>query len=118
MRILYPVLAACLVLCFVAVSVCSIGGERPRDRLIRSVPSPDGALELRVYRNNGGATVDWSVTVSVLDRANGRERNVYFHYHEYEPSAVYWLDNERVRIGDTVMNVRTDYYESFAYGSR
>ena len=35
---------------------------------------------MNVYRNDGGATVDWSITISVVEIATGHERNVYFQF--------------------------------------
>ena len=108
------VLTLCLLLILCAVlSSCFGGRGRPRDQLVSSVASPDGKLTLNVYRSDGGATVDWSTTVSAADNASGEEWNIYFHYHEYAPTYVGWLDNEHVRINGITLNVYTDYYESF-----
>ena len=108
-------LAALLLLCCLVVSGCLGQRERPRDLLIRSYPSPDGTHTMNVYRNDDGATVDWATTVSVVEIATGREWNIYFHYHEYEPDSIAWLDNEHVQINDITLNIHTEYYESFDY---
>ena len=108
-------LVGLLLLCCLVVSGCFGQRGRPRELLTRSIPSPDGAYKMNVYRNDGGATVDWSTTISVVEIATGHERNVYFHYHEYEPNSIIWLDDEHVQINDITLNIHTEYYESFDY---
>ena len=106
------VICALLICCF-TLSGCFGGQERPRGELLQSIPSPDGKHVMNVYRSSGGATVDWSTTVSVTDAAEGKERNIYYHYHEYEPESVAWLDNKYVQINAVRLNIHTDYFESF-----
>lgn len=87
--------------------------QRPRDELISSITSPDGIHIMNIYRNNGGATVDWSTTISIQKVGALTERNIYFHYHEKNPDEAVWVDNDTVRVNGLELNIYKDYYESF-----
>ena len=104
-----------LLITLAAVLLSSCAAMRPRDELMSSVPSPNGKHIMNIYRNNGGATTDWSTTVSISFPASGKEKNVYFHYHEEYPDEAVWIDNETVRINGIELNIYDDYYESFEY---
>ena len=68
---------------------------------------------MNIYRNNGGATVDWSTTISIQEIGAQTERNIYFHYHEENPDEAVWVDNDTVRVNGLELNIYKDYYESF-----
>jgi hypothetical protein len=107
------------IICFVSLSFAIVilftgcAHQRPRDELITSVPSPDGIHMMKIYRNNGGATVDWSTTISIQKVGSSTEKNVYFHYHEKDPDEAVWVDNDTVRINGMELDIHNEYYESF-----
>ena len=101
-------------LAFLIVMLCAgCANQRPRDELISSITSPDGIHIMNIYRNNGGATVDWSTTISIQEIGAQTERNIYFHYHEENPDEAVWVDNDTVRVNGLELNIYKDYYESF-----
>ena len=104
-------------ICFVVIMLVMIslfvGCQRPRDELVESIASPDGNHVMKIYRNNGGATVDWSTTVSIQDAGSMKENNIYFHYHEKDLDEAVWVDNDTVRINGMELNIHNDYFESF-----
>ena len=98
-----------LIWCMIKMS----GFSRPRQTLVSTIPSPNGLFALCVYENNFGATVDFSVTVSVKEINGTSERNLYFHYHERHLEKAEWINNDTVQINDIILNIYQDYYESF-----
>ena len=106
-----------LLLIIVIIMLISSGciATRPRQELVSSRLSPDEKYLLNIYLNNGGATVDYSITASIVDIIKSREWNIYFHYHGYEIPENKWLSNDTVFIDGQKMNIYRDYYESFEY---
>ena len=96
---------------FLACTGCA--RQRPRELLISSVVFPDGMHCMHIYRNNRGATVDWSTTITIQNTETAAEKNIFFHYHEQEPDEAVWVSNDTVRINGMKLNICNDYYESF-----
>ena len=78
--------------------------------LIKTVDSPDGKYEIVVYRNNGGATVDYALLCSVRSTANGKEKNIYWDYPYQEP-VIQWENNNVVVINGHSLDVKKDTYD-------
>lgn len=74
---------------------------------------PDGMHCMHIYRNNGGATVDWSTTITIQNTETAAEKNIFFHCHEQEPDEAICVSNDTVRINGMKLNIYNDYYESF-----
>lgn len=98
---------------FMLTMVLSGCVARPRDELQSRKLSPDGNYSLNVYMNNGGATVDYSVTVSITDQMNKKEWNIYFRYHLHELPDHYWITNDTVYVDGHRLNIFKDYLEVF-----
>ena len=98
---------------FMLAMTCSGCAVRPRDELQSRILSPDGKYSLNVYMNDGGATVDHSVTVSITDLKNEQEWNIYFRYHLHELPDHYWIANDTVYVDGHQLNIFKDYLELF-----
>ena len=78
--------------------------------IISVLDSPDGNYEIVVYRNNGGATVNYTLLCAIRSTTTGKEKNIYWKYH-CEDVSIQWLDDETVKIDGVELNVRKDTYD-------
>ena len=85
---------------------------KPGHELIESIVSPDNRHTMDIYLYNGGATMDWSTIIYIVDNTSGNERELYFQYHEKEPNEAVWVDSQTVRINGMELNIDNDYYRS------
>lgn len=81
----------------------------PTGDYINSVKSPNGKYTLNAYRYSGGATMDWTLRVEVVDNTNQKKKNIYWKYHESEAD-MKWLDAVTVQINGRKLNIHKDYY--------
>lgn len=49
----------------------------PTGCYIASLDSPNGEYTLNSYRYSGGATMDWTLRVEVVNNKNGKKTNIY-----------------------------------------
>lgn len=81
----------------------------PKGEYLASYPNETVECEVRVYRCDGGATVGYSIRGEV-EYNNGKIKNIYWSYHE-DAADVYWVDNEKVSINGTILNIYDDVYD-------
>lgn len=81
----------------------------PKGDFINELNSPNSEYSLRAYRYSGGATVDWSLRIEVVNNLTHKKYNIYWKYHEKDADMV-WLDDENVRINGIQLNIHKDYY--------
>lgn len=73
--------------------------------------SPDGDFTVKAYVNNGGATTDYAVLgVLYFNREKGRQKNIYWNYHESK-AEIKWLNNATVDINGHKLNVPNETYD-------
>ena len=85
---------------------------KPGHELIKSIDSPDNRHTMDIYLYNGGATMDWSTIIYIVDNTSGNERELYFQYHEQEPNEAVWIDSQTVRINGMELDIEQDKYDS------
>ena len=85
---------------------------KPGHELIESIVSPDNRHTMDIYLYNGGATMDWSTIIYIVDNTSGNERELYFQYHEKEPNEAVWIDSQTVRINGMELDIEQDKYDS------
>ena len=78
--------------------------------IVKTVDSPDAKYEIVVYRNNGGATVDYALLCSVRSTDSGKEKNIYWDYPYQEP-VIQWENNNVVVINGHSLDVKKDTYD-------
>lgn len=82
----------------------------PAGDYLKSLDSPNHNYTLNAYRYSGGATMDWTLRVEVVNNKDGNCRNIYWNYHESEAN-MKWLSNEIVKINNKKLNVKMDKYD-------
>ncbi len=82
--------------------------DLPIGEHLENLDSPTGEYTLRSYRYSGGATVDWTLRVEVLNNETNKKYNIYWVYHEKD-AEMKWLDEETVEINGTKLNIFKDY---------
>lgn len=80
----------------------------PKGEFIESLDSPNGDYTLKSYRYSGGATMDWSLRVEVVNNNTNKSMNIFYRYHDYE-SNMEWIDNNNVIINGEELNIHSDY---------
>lgn len=81
----------------------------PTGEYLKSLESPNSAYTLKAYRYSGGATVDWSLRVEVVNNSNNKKYNIYYRYHDYD-AEMEWLDDNTVKINGKSLNIHKEYY--------
>jgi len=81
----------------------------PEGEYLESLDSPNGEYTLKSYRYSGGATMDWSLRVEVVNNNTKKEYNIYWAYHERE-AEMNWIDEETIIINGVQLNIHKDYY--------
>lgn len=81
----------------------------PTGDYIDSLDSPNGDYTLKAYRYSGGATMDWSLRVEVINNRTKKKTNIYWKYHEKDVD-MSWIDSENVEINEVKLNIHKDYY--------
>lgn len=81
----------------------------PTGEYIESLTSPNDEYTLKAYRYSGGATMDWSVRVEIVNNNTNKVVNIYWKYHEKDAN-MRWIDNENVEINGIKLNIYKDYY--------
>lgn len=81
----------------------------PKGDYISSLDSPNKCYTLKSYRYSGGATVDWSLRVELVNNKTNKKTNIYYKYHESEAN-MKWINNEYVIINGVKLNIHKDYY--------
>ncbi len=76
---------------------------------IDSLVSPNGEYTIKSYRYSGGATMDWSLRVEVVNNSTNKKNNIYWKYHEKDAD-MKWLDNNTVEINGIKLNIHKDFY--------
>ena len=104
------------IILIVLACICSgCSANRPRVKLISTILSPDGKHSINIYFNRFGATVDDSITATIIDHERSKEWNIFFHYHLHDTPEHIWLTNDTVMIEGHKLNIYKDYYETFEY---
>lgn len=76
--------------------------EKNSTFLVRS-ESPDGSYVLEGYRISGGATVDYSIKVYLIQ--GEMKKLIYNEYHGYDVE-IEWLSNSETMINKKVLNIK------------
>ena len=81
----------------------------PTGEYLKSLESPNSSYTLKAYRYSGGATVDWSLRVEVVNNSSNQKYNIYYKYHDYDVD-MEWLDDNTVKINGKKLNIHKEYY--------
>ena len=76
-----------------------------------SLVSPNGDYTLKSYKYSGGATVDWTSIVCIIENKTTKSKCIYTKYHEQDVD-MKWNDNETVEINSIVLNIYNEFYDS------
>lgn len=77
---------------------------------LKQSTSPNGTYTVTAYLNNGGATTDFAVLVTLKNNKNGKTKNIYWQYH-CEKADIEWLNDERIKINGVELNVKNQVYD-------
>ena len=90
------------------VDISRIRGQE----LIDISVSPNSTYTIEVFRNNGGATTDYSVLCRLhYNNKNKKDRNIYCDYH-CDTAEIEWLDDDTVIInGQQLDDVTKDKFD-------
>jgi len=89
----------------------------PEGEYISSLDSPDKLHTLKAYRYSGGATMDWSLRVEVVNNKTDKKLNIYYVYHEKDAD-MKWVDNRTVIINGIKLDIYDDYYKDLENADR
>ena len=82
----------------------------PEGEFLCSSESPDGTYEIKIYRCNGGATVDYSIRGELIEKDKFKSKNIYWSYRESD-AKVEWVNDYTVIINGKMLNVQYDKYD-------
>ena len=73
-----------IIMIFIYINFCSRFRmwHLPTGEYIESLESPNKEYTLNSYRYSGGATMDWSLRVEVVNNKTNKKINIYYKYHE------------------------------------
>ena len=112
-KILKAITSISFLIAFIAIIIywCffQIQGIKGQEK-IKSYTSPQGGYIVTIYRNNGGATTDFSILGRVKKIKTGKEKNIYWQYH-CKDADVEWLKENIIKINGIVLNVDTEVYD-------
>lgn len=74
----------------------------PEEVKIMTSSSPNNSITLEAYQVNGGATVDYSIKVYLINE--NKKELIYNAYHESEV-IIEWLNNEEVVINNIKLDI-------------
>ncbi|WJY28134.1 DUF5412 family protein [Sporosarcina trichiuri] len=81
----------------------------PTEERLLSSRSPDGEYTLTVYRNNGGATVPYTLSGEVTAARTGKQTIIY--WADGVEAEVEWSGETNVRINGVELDVRSEKYD-------
>ena len=82
----------------------------PTGDYINSVDSPTGKYTIKSYRYSGGATMDWTLRVELVNNETNKKKNIYWVYHE-DNANMKWIDEKTVEINGIQLNIFKDVYD-------
>lgn len=82
----------------------------PKGEFLRELDSPNSEYKLKAYLYSGGATMDWTLRVELVNNETGKIKNIYWKYHDSEAD-IKWLDKDNVEINGKKLNVHKDTYD-------
>lgn len=100
MKRLYIVflIAAIFASMFYLFSGCSFVQED----LLLTTKSPNNAYTVEAYKTNGGATVDYSIKVYLIN--NNNKLLIYDKYHDYDAD-IKWINNDIIYINGITLDL-------------
>ncbi len=82
----------------------------PTEVVLLETKSPDVRYTVTVYRNNGGATVPFTLSGEVTDSEKPEKRKIIY-WAKGEFAEVDWLGRDTVRINGVVLHVPSETYD-------
>lgn len=82
----------------------------PDGELIGEYPNSDRTRTVKIYLCGGNATTDFAIKGKIFENNNGKEKTIYWTYHESEAN-VQWLDDENIKINGKTLNTCRDVYD-------
>jgi len=84
--------------------------DLPKGELIRESSSKNGIYTIKIYRCNGGATVDFAVRGELIINDTNETKDIYWDYH-VKNASVFWEDNDTVTINGKIINLPNGKYD-------
>ncbi|HET7628190.1 MAG TPA: DUF5412 family protein [Bacillales bacterium] len=82
----------------------------PEGTFVESYESPGDTYILKIYRVNGGATVDFVIRGELLNKKTGETKNIYWNEQKSKVK-VRWINKFIVEINKTKLDVRKDTFD-------
>lgn len=73
-----------------------------QEDLLLTTTSPNNTYTVEAYKVNGGATVDFSIKVYLIDNKN--KILIYNKYHDYDAD-IKWIDNDIISINGITLDL-------------
>ena len=117
MKKVFVVMISLLLIFLLSFSSCvyyffyDISHIRGQELIYESV-SQNKTYTVKAYRNNGGATTDYSVLCKLhFNNKLKRDKNIYWEYHCWE-AVIEWIDDDTLIInGKRIEDVTKDTYD-------
>lgn len=73
-----------------------------QEDFLLTTTSPNNTYTVEAYKANGGATVDFSIKVYLIDNKN--KLLIYNKYHDYDAD-IKWIDNDIISINAITLDL-------------
>lgn len=87
---------------FVSAFYLFSGCSFVQEDLLLTTTSPNNTYTVEAYKANGGATVDFSIKVYLIDNKN--KLLIYNKYHDYDAD-IKWIDNDIISINGITLDL-------------
>ncbi|MFZ7942464.1 DUF5412 domain-containing protein [Neobacillus sp. 19] len=104
---------------FVTIAIISYGiyyffydmQHLPTGEYLTEETSPDGKYTVKAYRNNGSATVSYSIRGELIfNERNKKSKNIYWNYRE-NTAIISWIDKDTVEINGHQLDVPNEKFD-------
>lgn len=82
----------------------------PPGEYISQTESPNHDYTVKFYLVNSHSTVDFAIRGELVNNKSGKQKNIYWSYHENTVSSQ-WINNNTIEINGKTLNIEKDTYD-------
>lgn len=84
--------------------------DLPQGEFLMEYSSQNDTYTIKIYRCNGGATVDFAIRGELIINKTGVKKDIYWDYH-VNNATVTWEDDATVKINGKLINLPNGKYD-------
>lgn len=84
--------------------------DLPQGEFLSEYSSQNDTYTIKIYRCNGGATVDFAIRGELIINKTGVKEDIYWDYH-VNNATVTWEDDDTVKINGKLINLPNGKYD-------